>query len=162
MTTPPGIGRSMYHVMTHLKGVRDDGDDLFGFRTEVLAEFLDLDCLTALDLKPVDPGTWRAKPTSAAPADGAKYLEFAFGKALDHRGISAGRSVDKLTEYAWLQGRDDVVSAMTHADYAMYGVPKLLVYAQAFGLPVPDDEALRRMGRGEICDPEGCDAGCGT
>src|SRR5262249_50912769 len=38
------------------------------------------------------------------------YLAFAFGKAADHRGISAARSVQKLTEYAWLLGVDELVA----------------------------------------------------
>ena len=38
-------------------------------------------------------------------------------------------------------------AAMQAAPYVQYGVPKLLAYAAGFGLLVPGDEALARMGR---------------
>lgn len=154
--------RSLDDIAARLRQVHEGGTDFMGWRAEVLAEFLDLQRLRSLELLPLEPDKWNPRLLGDAPRVGAEYLVFAFSKALGHRGISASRSVEKLTEYAWLQGRDDVVTAMDQAPYAQYGMPALLVYAQAFGRPVPHDERVARMGRGEACDPKGCTAGCGT
>ncbi|MEU7176071.1 hypothetical protein ABZ949_31815 [Micromonospora tulbaghiae] len=67
------------------------------------------------------------------------YLRLAIGKILDHRSSSASRSVDKLSELAWLLGRDDVVAAMGHAGYPMYGAPAVKAFAGGFGWPFHDD-----------------------
>jgi len=89
----------------------------------------------------------------------SEYLEFAIGKIQGHRGISAGRSVDKLREMAWLLGRDDVMAAMDKADYQNYGAPKIKAFAEGMGLPWPDDEDLARMALGYPCTDD-CEGGC--
>jgi len=90
-----------------------------------------------------------------------RYLAFAIRKVVDHRGISAERSVVKLREYAWLLGRDDAVVAMDAAAYPQYGAPKLKAFALAMGLPWPtDDIVLEHMASGQPCSPN-CWEGCG-
>src|SRR5579871_5733471 len=84
-----------------------------------------------------------------ARADFRAYAEFAWGKAQDHRGLSAMRSVDKLSAWTWLLGRDDVLEQVEEIDFAMYGCPILKVVCEAFGFPVPDDPETQRMIRGE-------------
>jgi len=146
-------------ILARIQRIRKDGEDIFGYRLEVLLEHLDCDHLRDIAGPNADLSDLSFAPSPLPPLEAAGYLEYAFEKALDHREISASRSVQKLEEYAWLAGRQDVVTAMENAPYAQYGVPKLLVYAEAFGLPVPADEALARMGRGEPCEA-GCRAGC--
>jgi hypothetical protein len=90
----------------------------------------------------------------------AAYMSFAWSKVEDHRAISASRSIDKLGAYVWLMGDDNVLSEMEAAGYAQYGAPKLACVCLAYGLPIPQDEEVQRMIRGETCRP-GCDAGCG-
>lgn len=96
---------------------------------------------------------------------GKEYLEFAIGKALDHRGLSAGRSVEKLREVAWVLGRDDVVKAMDEAGYAYYGVPKLQAFARVMDFPFLvskdyyDQTQLINMAAGNPCKKD-CDEGC--
>lgn len=157
------VTRTADEVLARLREIRaQPWLDALGWRAEVLAEFLDLDRLRSVDLVPLDVAAWQPRPVGDAARLGATYLTFAFGKALGHRGLSAWRSAETLAEYAWLQGRGDVVAAMADAPHGLYGVPKLLAYARAFDLPVPDDERLYRMGRGEVCDPAGCAEGCET
>lgn len=87
-------------------------------------------------------------------------LPFALGKILNHRGISASRSVDQLTEYAWLLGRDDVVQAMQDAAYPQYGAPKVKAFGEGLGLEWPGTEPMRRMADGLPCSDD-CWQGCG-
>ena len=91
-----------------------------------------------------------------------KYLGFAIGKIVNHRGISASRSVDKLTEYAWLLGRDDIVKAMGEADYPQYGAPIVKAFADGFGWwPEDVGPELARMAEGLPCE-DSCMDGCGS
>lgn len=140
--------------------------DTLGFCREVLADSMTLDTLRQA-IPSIDT-TGRddyVKPDQLEQR-ARDYLTFAIGKAVDHRGISASRSVDKLGEYAWLLGRDDVLQAMDAAEYAQYGAPKLKAFAEGMGWPwpgeLPEREAreLARMAEGLPCRDE-CGEGCG-
>lgn len=54
------------------------------------------------------------------------YLTFAWGKANNCRGISAGRSLDHLTSWLWLDGFD-LVDTEWWKDYDYYGKTQLVV-----------------------------------
>lgn len=136
--------------------------DFLGFRQDVLLRALDFEHAREF-LKPEATAEQWAEASEAGDLLGAAkaYYGFAIGKIRDHRGISASRSVDKLGEFAWLLGRDDVVTAMQAAEYAQYGAPQVKAFAAGFGLPWPDEPEMVRMAAGEPCVP-GCDAGCGS
>lgn len=146
------------------------GDDFMGFQREVLAQYLPFDRLA-------DTGGFDADKLAAiTPEDRAKidadrydtdekghdaavaYLTFAFGKALDHRGLSATRSVDKMGAHLWVLGHD--LTEFDAAGYAQYGVPKLVVAANLLGVAVPDSQAIANMASGDPCHPD-CVEGCG-
>ena len=147
---------------------------IFAFDAEVLLPHLDYDHAREF-IKPEttreqweaprehDGTTFDTYPLTEAAAlrDFRAYSEFAWGKAQDHRSLSAGRSVEKLEAWTWLLGRDDVLAEVAKTDYAQYGCPILKVFCEAFGFPIPDDEGTRRMTRGEPC-VVGCDMGCGS
>lgn len=88
------------------------------------------------------------------------YMSFAWGKVEDHRGISAGRSVDKLSAYVWLLGDDTTLNRIEEAGYAQYGAPKLAVICEVYDLPIPEDEGVQRMIQGERCGSDD-ECGCG-
>jgi hypothetical protein len=154
--------RTQDEIVARLEAVKDD--DWLGFKHDVLVPQLDFEHARPY-LKPTATAeSWNNKgePTAVeVETEAAGYLTFAIGKIVDHRGISASRSVDKLTEYAWLLGRDDVVAAMDEADYPQYGAPKVKAFAEGMGWPWPDGEALARMASGEACEP-GCQEGCAS
>jgi len=71
-------------------------------------------------------------PTEGPPSQWAKgqiesYLDFAIEKAENERGLSAMRSVQKMREWVWLLGDQEVYDAFEEADYNPYGLPKLAV-----------------------------------
>lgn len=87
------------------------------------------------------------------------YLDFAFEKAMDHRGISASRSVMKLREWMWLLGLDEVVAFCDDDNnYTNYGVPILKRVAAALEVPLPD--MIAAWEDGSACTPD-CQEGCG-
>lgn len=163
--------RTVDEIVERYKAKIDDpNDDIMGFYREVLAEYIPFDRLAdtgAFDTEGL--AAWTAEERSrrdaevlatdeAGAAEAARYLEFAFGKALDHRGISASRSVDKMGAHLWVLGHD--LTEFDAAGYAQYGVPKLVVAANLLGVAVPESQAIANMANGDPCRP-GCDEGCG-
>lgn len=140
--------------------VRADDDDIFGFAKSILVPYLDFEHAREF-LKPdVTAEQWKQLPQDRQKilANIREYMEFAWGKVEDHRGLSAGRSVDKLTAWAWLLD-DDVAKRMNEADYAQYGAPKLAIACKAFELPIPDSDEIRNMIAGRPC-VDSCELGC--
>lgn len=139
-----------------------DNADVFGFAAEVLLAFVGSPDCDEL-LKPEFKGKQVAEVRTVehAMACARDYYRFAWGKVLDHRGISASRSITKLAAWMWVAGRDDL-AALLHRDdlYTPYGAPALKALGAALGWPWPeDDEQARRMAAGEPCRPY-CDEGC--
>lgn len=157
--------RTPTEVVARYETVKED--DYFGFKAEVLLSHLPKTFLKPY-LKP-DADTSDldsySRDLKSVTKEAVEYMEFAWGKALDHRGISANRSIDKLTELFWLMGRDDVVAAMYRADYHNYGAPKLKAACELMGWPIPASKRLTRMAQGLQCRDrddiyEQCDEGC--
>lgn len=155
---------------------REQSAKFFDFWAEVLLCFLDYDHAKPLIKPEFTREQWDAMDNSVGgdaprhprvltefdiPEQMAGYMRFAWGKVSDHRGISAGRSVEKLAALAWLLGDDDVVAfAEDSANYPQYGAPILRHICERYGLPIPDDEHLQRMMQGERCTDD-CEEGCG-
>lgn len=68
------------------------------------------------------------------------YLIFGYMKALDKRGLSAGRTIEKLKNWLWLLGRDDLKQIVGDDElYNPYGMPALIALTEKLGLEVPED-----------------------
>jgi hypothetical protein len=148
--------RSRDEIVARLEAPRTD--DIFGWSREVLVGALDFDHARPYLKDGVTEADW---PKVDVEASARAYLEFAIGKIEGHRGISASRSVEKLLQYAWLLGRDDVVAEMTEANYPQYGAPQVKAFAIGMGWPWPSDNVeLERMANGEPCTDD-CSGGCG-
>lgn len=151
--------RTQDEIVARIREVQED--DWLGFRQEVLLAALDFEHARPFVRPDVTAAQWEEM---AVPADRAEqvardYYRFALSKIRGHRGISASRSVEKLTEYAWLLGRDDALAAVEAADYALYGAPKVKAWGEAFGEEWPDEPWAVRMGAGLPCTDE-CFEGC--
>lgn len=154
------MSRTQNDILARMLAVAEN--DFFGWRREVLLPALDHEHARPFISDSVTEKDWTKLQAEFRLEDDARsYLTFAIDKALNHRGISAERSVDKMTEYAWLMERDDVVAAMDAAEYKQYGVPKLKAFADGLGWPWPANDAeLARMAEGLPCSPS-CEGGCG-
>lgn len=152
--------RTQQQILDRIAALEADGMDVLGFARTVLIEALDYEHARPFLRPETTADEWAESGTSASENAARAYLAFAIGKIRDHRGISAGRSVDKLREYAWLLGRDDVVAAMDAADYPQYGTPKVKAFAEGMGWEWPTGDAeLDRMADGDPCRDD-CDEGC--
>lgn len=138
---------------------------MFSFIPEVLIEYLDFDhAIPFLNDEWRDKrGEWEVKSQDreAIIADMRSYMEFAWGKCLDHRGISAGRSVEKMKAWLWLLGDVDAYTfANDGTNYPNYGAPILMHISDKYGFPIPDDEDARLMAQGKHCTAD-YSCGCG-
>ena len=109
---------------------------------------------------------WRTSPPTddEIRAEAIDYLDFAFGKAINHRGLSAGRSVSHLRAWCWLLGEDELVAFIDDEDnYPNYGAPILKKVAEHWGVDVPDNPTFQAMARGDKCPScqSGDSGGCG-
>lgn len=163
--------RTQAEIVARLEAKKND---TFGFGSSVLLDGLDFEHAKPFLKDGVTAEQWNSK--HEAPGYGRElqfpllteadlkaaaldYLKFAWGKAEDHRGISAARSVKKMTEFCWLLGID--IEWIEAAEYAQYGCPILKRISELLGAPTPDSEPMLRMMRGEPCRPD-CNEGCGS
>lgn len=135
--------------------------DMFGFEQEPLVDALPFASATAFLKEGVTEAQWLEGATltdEAVRKAAVDYLDFAWSKALDHRGLSASRSVSKMRSYLWLLGLN--VARFDGAAYAQYGAPQLRVATEELAQPIPNDPALVRMMDGESCGAD-YECGCG-
>lgn len=139
-----------------------ESKSMFGFDREVLMDYLTYEQLKPHLKAEVKPEEVVAQPITREGVMKAlaEYLVFAWGKAGDHRGISASRSVEKLETWVWLLGDDKLLADFKAAGYSNYGCPKLKLLSERLELPMPADAALANMAAGEPCRPD-CESGCG-
>jgi hypothetical protein len=139
-------------------------EDFLGFATEALAQFLDWDHIQGIIKPEATREEWERDilplTEQAVLKEMSEYMEFAWGKVIDHRGISASRSIDKMRAWLWLLDDRDTLAKVDFVGYENYGAPKLNVICQRYGLPIPDDDWARNMIRGFKCRPD-CVDGCG-
>lgn len=159
--------RTSEEIIARIKAVADD--DFFGTQFSDLVSQLDFaDAKTLIAPSPdFTEATW-SQTKREDPLESAKsYLDFAWDKALDHRGLSASRSIEHFRSWLWLAGRDDLVAVCEdESKYQPYGAPILAAISQALGVALPaaaaDAEDVALMAAGKPCvgcasrDREGC------
>lgn len=139
-------------------------DSFFGFDKDAIVPYLSYE--NAKDfLKPevTQEGWDKAKleiKETVVIEEMRDYMEFAWGKVKDHRGLSANRSVEKMGAWLFVLGEDELV-AMTDDDgaYPQYGAPILAAICKKYDFPIPQSSKLLNMIEGEPCGQGGC--GCG-
>lgn len=153
------IVRSVEEIKARMKEV--ENQDWIGTRRNDLLAALSFEDALPFLKEGVTSDQWSDPQDPIVQA--REYLAFAMGKAENHRGISAGRSVEHFTEWAWLSGDDAFQAAVADSKYANYGAPILAAVAKAIGA---EDEwmknsspQLERMSHGIPCS-DGCDEGC--
>lgn len=152
--------------------IKEEQQKFLSFQPSVLAMYLPFNLLKQVlkqvAKKDADLADWAPLPLTRERIlfDMGQYMAFAWEKAINHRGLSAGRSVDKMRAWLWLLGEEnDLVSFVNSDDnYPNYGAPILKRICEAFDLPLPEKdyelEMATRMAQGLPCE-DGCKEGCG-
>lgn len=136
------------------------------FSRDVLVDYLDYDTAKALGIVKdgVDRSQWDERATGGAgygptfvgtisSDDDAKqqlaaYLEFGQVKALDMRGISASRTIDKVREWLWLLGDHEGVAYCNDDNYPQYGAPIIAWVAERYGVELEESDTWADMVKG--------------
>lgn len=116
--------------------------DYFGFSLDVLVPYLPIEMAREF-LKP-DVSEWEQLTLNRTVIinEMTEYMEFAWEKALDERGLSANRSIIKMQAWLWLLGDTELLAfAENDRNYPMYGKPILRRICEVYELPVPVDIA---------------------
>ncbi len=111
-----------------------EASDFFGFEVGDL-----ISCLTFEYAQPWLKETAKAdewKQESAEDADVLArlkdYMKFAWDKANNCRGLSAGRSLNHMEAWLWLLGEKDAADALD--EYDRYGKPQLAAICEHYGI----------------------------
>lgn len=160
------LPRSQEEIVARIYAIADD--DFFGAKFHELIGTLDFEHARPFLAQSATEESWT--PLSTLTIEGvrdraAEYLSFATDKALNHRGLSAARSVDHFEAFIWLAAPERMAEFLD-ADFQNYGVPQLKVAAEILGITdfwdslVAQGPRLVPMSNGEPCRPncpEGCD-----
>ncbi len=120
----------------------------FDFAAEVLVDYLSWKNAKQFYkddyVKEVESGK-REKPKKITDIyetaqDFLDYMVFGWKKALDKKGLSAIRTINKLSHWLWLMGREDLERLIQNDElYNPYGTPALIAVCEKMGIKVPED-----------------------
>jgi hypothetical protein len=140
-----------------------EADHFFDFTQEVLLPYLPIEKAEPFLRDDADLLQWKEQLLiQDAIIDKMKdYMEFAWEKVQDHRGLSTSRSIEKMAAWLWLLGDEETLSfAESNENYAQYGAPILKRICEKYGFSVPIGEDIDNMAKGKPCS-YGC-KGCGA
>lgn len=140
--TCPGF-RSQDEIVAEIERIKED--DFFGFKTGDLIGYLDYEHAKEY-LKPeVTAEEWKASPSDRESIlkEMEEYMEFAWDKANNERGISAGRSLAHFTVWVWMIGDQDRFGDME--SYQYYGKDHLRKLCDAYGWDADQWDDGRRI-----------------
>ncbi|GJD41350.1 hypothetical protein [Methylobacterium bullatum] len=134
MSQPTTIRRSDDEVVAKIRSLEDGIADFFGAVHSDLIETLPFEAASPFLIPEAIADDW-----SPAGRDDVSvverirdYLSFAWDKANDCRGLSAGRSICHMQAWLWLLGEDEAAKQIE--DYDLYGKPQLRAISEAVGV----------------------------
>ena len=102
-----------------------EADDILGFEVLEYVDYLDFEHARPYLKDEVTEDEWEGPRSLAEVEDVMKdYMEFAWGKANNCRGISASRSISHYVAWLWLDGQAEMADTLQD-DYEFYGKPQL-------------------------------------
>lgn len=119
-------------ILARIEAIKEQ--DFFGFKTGDLVCRLPFEKAKPFlkdDATPEQWGDQRPLDPESIKAEMLDYMAFAWDKANNCRGISAGRSIDHMSVWLWLMDRD--AAAEQILDYDQYGKPQLRAICEEFG-----------------------------
>lgn len=120
-------------ILARIKELEDSGADWMGTQRGDLVGALTFTAAKKFLVEDALRADWHPYLTQSEVKDRIKeYLPFAIGKAEDHRGLSAGRSIDHFTTWLWLLGNEEISAEFLEASYQNYGCPQLAVVIKHF------------------------------
>jgi hypothetical protein len=156
--------RTQEEILERYRKVQEN--DIFRFQASALLPYLSREQVEEFVKPGSDLASWEMFPLerSDVVAEIKEYMAFAIDKAINHRGISADRSIVKMREWAWILAKDDLLAEIDAAGYVNYGAPKLKVICDHMGWGWADMDGLSSpeftaMASGRPCQTD-CSLGC--
>lgn len=126
--------RTDAEIIAQIKAVASD--DWMGTQTNGLVSYLTFSA--AKNLKLLKPeatedewGEVTPRDSESVTAEILKYMPFAWDKANNCRGISAGRSLNHMKVWLWMLLNEEATEFLS--GYDCYGKPQLRAICEAFG-----------------------------
>ncbi len=145
-------------IVTRIRAVRDR--DMFGFEVSEYLDWLDFEHAKEFLKDTATAGKWAegGRPFKPMPelviAAIKDYMPFAWDKANNCRGLSAGRSITHMRAWLWLLGEHEAADRIM--DYDLYGKPQLRAICEKYGIDWQslDDGEWRNDEFGRAMDPQ--------
>ena len=120
--------RTDAEISEKIKSLENDPKDIFDFiRTDLICTLPYEQAKPFLNIE-VNKEEWEARKLPrdqlGVLAEMKKYMNFAWDKANNCRGLSACRSLMHMQAWLWLLGEDEVSDTLTYK-YSCYGKPEL-------------------------------------
>jgi len=127
--------RTQEEIVAHIHAIV--GDDFFGFQKSDMLNYLDYDHAKPFLKDGVAREQWDTARTpyshEAVLKEMSEYMEFAWEKANNCRGLSASRTDDHYTAWVWLMGDDAFVAKRDAIEYEHYGKERLIAVCDHYG-----------------------------
>ena len=121
--------RTQDEILARIKEL--EPNDFFGHQCSDLAQFLTFENAKPWLKEGVTSEQWQqlTDPVKCI----RDYMNFAWGKANDCRGLSASRSIQHMQAWVWLDGKDELADRLEDV-YEFYGKPCLVLVCQEYGI----------------------------
>lgn len=132
--------RTQEEIKNRIKETKDD--DIFGFGTTDLIEYLDFEHAKKYLEEGVTEKQWSNRKLKSPKEQMIQYMEFAWEKANDCRGLSAMRTMYHYRSWLWLDGNEELAEQME--DYEFYGKDNLVAVCEYLGIDHTEyDDGIR-------------------
>lgn len=128
--------RTQEEIVAKVEEIRVEGWDFFGTATSDLLEFVEFKNAKKFLREEAEEKDWivPVEPTpEVIKAKIVDYLPFAWEKANNCRGLSAGRSLTHMYAWLWLMGDDVLESIGDVLEYEFYGKDHLVNISKLVG-----------------------------
>jgi len=110
-------------------------DDLLGWEINEYICYLDYENAKPYLKKDVTKESWGNRKEKEPVKKIKEYMDFAWEKANDCRGISAGRSLMHMRAWLWLDSQDEFLKKWNNLEnYEFYGKPQLKAICELYGI----------------------------
>jgi hypothetical protein len=123
--------RTQEEIVARLESCKDD---LFPFESSEYLRALNFEHAQPYLKDSVTATEWDRPEGPATPEEAMRnYMEFAWEKANDKRGLSAMRAMHRCAAWVWLIGDEKLIKRFEDAPDCYYGKPSLEVICDHFG-----------------------------
>lgn len=116
--------RTQEEIVERINQLKENGNDPLGFERSDLINYLPFRLAKEWLSDDVTEEEWNSREGKTPKHQMKDYMEFAWEKANDERGLSAYRSMAHYTSWLWLDGDDYLCTTLR--DYTDYGRPQLV------------------------------------